>query len=209
MKIYFVCILALGFHGFSQSKDDIPDTRRKTESFIRVPEKEIKADLAYFTMAGIDESVGKGEIAKVPFTSVGTDSMEFTGLNMRAIVKTAKFEPSKHKLIYDEKYLTRIDKKTYYGNYGQLPVKYISKVLVMIGKDTVNIPASSYADLYNLNLSYSDKGKQRSTNGIYLSKDKHTIYFYLFSKDSSGSYEVTWIIRDKKFVRRVLDYGFM
>ncbi len=76
-------------------------------------------------------------------------------------------------------------------------------------KDTVVIPPAAYADLYNLNFEYSDKGTTRTTNAIYRSANPHRIYLYLFCKDNTGSYEVTWIIYDKKYVRRVLDYGFM
>jgi hypothetical protein len=60
-----------------------------------------------------------------------------------------------------------------------------------------------------MNFAYSDKGTTKTTNGIYRSVNPHRLYLYLFCKDNTGSYEVTWIIYDKKFVRRVLDYGFM
>ena len=206
--LFYTTLLSVSFCS-AQSKDDMTDTRRKNESFIKVPQKEIRADLASFTMAGIDESVAKGAIAKIPFTSLGSDYMLFEGDHIKATVSTAAFEKSRHKLDYDEKYLIKIDRKTYYGDYGHLPLTYIRRVEVIIDKDTVSIPAAAYSDIYNLNLSYSDKKRQLSTNGIYKSKDGHRIYFYLFSKDNAGSYEVTWIIQDKKYMRRVLDYGFM
>ena len=86
---------------------------------------------------------------------------------------------------------------------------YIGNITLTIGNDSVVIPPAAYADLYNLNLTYTDNGTLRSRNGIYKSKDGHRIYLYLFCKDATGSYEVTWIIQDKKYLRRVLDYGFM
>lgn len=51
-----------------------------------------------------------------------------------------------------------------------------------MGKDTVAIPAAAYVDLYNLNFAYSDKGTERTTNGIYRSANPHRIYLYLFVK---------------------------
>ena len=210
MKYFIPALIVLYSNlSFSQLPDNISDTRKKSESFIKVPQKEIRADLASFTMAGIDESVAKGEISKTPFTAVGDNFMTFQDISVKATVTIAPFEASRHKLDYDEKYLIKIDKKTYYGGYGKMPKSYISRLTVVMGKDTVSIPAIAYADLYNLNMSYSAKGKQLSTNGIYKSKDGHRIYLYLFSKDNSGSYEVTWIFLDKKYLRRVLDYGFM
>ena len=108
-----------------------------------------------------------------------------------------------------EKYLIKIDRKTYYGGFGSVPKTYISRVVVTIGNDTVAIPPATYADLYNLNLTYNDKGVPRTANGIYFSKDGHKIYLYLLCKDGTGSYEVTWVMQDKKYLRRVLDYAIL
>lgn len=190
--------------------DDMTDTRNKRESFTKVQQKDIRADLATFTLGGVDESVGKEQLKKIPFTSHGTDFMKFDGDDIKATITTAPFDASKHKLDYDEKYLIKIDRKTYYGGYPKAPSTYIANITMMIGNDSVLIPRQAYFDLYNLNLTYTDKsGTERSTNGIYRSKDGHKIYLYLFCKDNTGSYEVTFVIQDKKYLRRVLDYGFM
>lgn len=189
--------------------DDFQDTRRKNESFARLQPKEVRADVATFALAGISESVGALPLEKIPYQTFGNDSMTFAGDKIIAKVKIAKFDPAKHKLTYDEKYLTRIDKKAYYGNYGNMPKTYISNVSVIISGDTVLIPPAAYSDLFNLNLTYSDQGVKRTTNAIYKSQDGSRVYLYLFCKDNTGSYEVTWIFQDRKYVRRVLDYGFM
>jgi hypothetical protein len=77
-----------------------------------------------------------------------------------------------------------------------------------VGKDTVPIPPTAYADLYDPKFSYSDGGETRTRNGVYLSNDKHTFYIYMFNNDNGGS-EYTWIIRDKQYLRRVIDFGFL
>jgi hypothetical protein len=189
--------------------DDFQDTRRKNESFARLQPKEFRSDVATFALAGISESVGAIPLEKISYESFGTDSMTFAGDKIKAKVKISRFDPAKHKLTYDEKYLTRIDKKAYYGNYGNMPKTYISDVSVIISGDTVKIPPAAYSDLFNLNLTYSDQGVKRTTNAIYKSQDGDRIYLYLFCKDNTGSYEVTWIFQNRKYVRRVLDYGFM
>lgn len=193
----------------AQRELDYQDTRRKNESFAKVPKGDIRSDLALFTLSGIGESVGKEEFKKIPFTSFSADHMTFEGDGIKANVTLAPFDASKHKFIYDEKYVTKIDRKTYYGGYGSMPVKYISSITMTVDGDSVDIPAIAYADLYNVNFTYNDKGTQRSRNGVYRSKDGHKIYLYLFSKDNTGSYEVTLIFLDKKYYRRVLDYDFM
>ena len=84
-----------------------------------------------------------------------------------------------------------------------------NSISMIINRDTVAIPAIAYTDLCNLEFTYTDKGVERTTDAVYKSKDGHRVYLYLFCKDNTGSYEVTWIIQDKKYMRRVLDYGFM
>lgn len=211
MKSFFLLTLIICcFFSQAQNNVELFDSRNKKESFSKVPQREIRADLATFTMSGVDESVGKEQLQKISFTSFSSDSMIFEGDAIKAIVATAPFDAARHKLLYDEKYLIKIDRRTYYGGYGSLPRKYINYVTLMIGKDTIAIPPAAYSDLYNLNLTYLDKsGTQRSANGIYRSRDGRRTYLYLFCKDNTGSYEVTWIIQDKKYQRRVVDFGFM
>lgn len=189
--------------------DDLPDARRKTESFERFHTKDIRSELATFTLSGIAESVGQQPLEKIPYTSLSKDSIVFEGDGIRAVVKIGPFDPAKHKLSYDDKFLVRIDRKPYYGNYGKVPKTEITSVTLTIRGFSVEIPPSAYSDLFNLNFTYMDKGVQRTTDAVYVSKVGQRVYLYLFSKDNTGSYEVTWIIQDRRYLRRILDYGFM
>lgn len=190
---------------------DFPDSRSKKDNFTKMREKDIRGDLAAFAMAGIDESTGKLPLKSIPIKDYGRNYMVFEGNDIKVTVKSGVFEPSKHKLTYyDEKYLTKIDNKTYYGNYGKLPKTVIESVTVVINKDTVAIPPSAYFDLYNPTFNYTDAGGTlRSLNAVYLSGDKHHIYIYMLNREASGSYEVTWVIQDKTYQRRVVDYGLL
>jgi hypothetical protein len=209
IRLVIACLLCSSL-GMAQLNEDITDTRNKREGYLRLPKSGIRLELAGFTMSGIEESVGKLPLDKMPYTSQGPQFMRFENETIKAAVTTEVFDPSKVKLEYDEKYLIKINKKTYYGGYPNLPKTKVSSVSFIIGKDTVAIPATAYSDLYNLNLTYKDKGgKERSLNSVYFSKDKRTIYLYLYSKDTSyanASYEVTFVIQDKKYLRRVVDY---
>lgn len=210
MKLLLLsAVILVSFTCKAQSSDDFQDTRKKNESFVKLPKNNIRAEIATFALSGIDEAVGKDELQKIPFTTFGDNFMNFSGDNIKASIQIAPFDKSKHKLLFDEKYLTKIDHKTYYGNYGNIPKTYISNISLVTGGDSITLPPIAYSDLYNLKLTYTDNGVVRSRNGIYLSKDGHRIYFYIFCKDNTGSYEVTWIFQDKIYLRRVLDYGFM
>ena len=189
--------------------DDMPDSRKKTESFERFHVRDIRAELATFTIAGISESVSAVPLNKISYTGLANDSILFEGEGIKAKVKIAAFDPAKHKLSFDDKYLVRIDRKPYYGDYGNTPKTGISDVSVIIDNDIVLIPPAAYSDLFNLHFTYSDQGVERTRDAVYKSRDGHIIYLYIFSKDEKGSYEVTWIIQDKQYLRRVLDYGLM
>lgn len=202
--------LFLGYIINAQSNDDFSDTRNKRESFLKIQNKDIRADLATFALAGVDEIIGKGELKKISYTAYGPGFMTFEGEGITATVTTSPFIVGKHKLDFDEKYLIKIDRKPYYGGYGKLPVRHISNISLTLNGDSISIPSSAYVDLYNLNFTFKDKaGIIRSTNGIYKSRDSRRIYLYLFCKDETGSYEVTFVFMDKKYAFRVLDYGFM
>jgi hypothetical protein len=206
--IVFICLVWTA-SGNAQKYYDFQDTRRKNESFAKLPKDVIRADLATFTLSGIDEAVGKDELQKISFSKFGPDFMNFEGGSIDASITLLPFDKSKHKLYYDEKYLIRIDRKPYYGDYGNMPKTYIGDIVLIIDNDSVAIPPAAYSDLYNVNLTYTDKGTLKSRNAIYKSKDGHRIYLYLFCKDATGSYEVTWVVQDKKYLGRALDYGFM
>lgn len=186
-----------------------PDYRSKKEGFLKVPDKSMRADLATFAIGGLDESMGKLPLKKTPPTAYDRKSISFRAENLEVKVTTGPFEPNGKKLMMSEEYLVKINSKPVYGNYGQMPKTEIKEVLVLMGKDTVKIPPVAYNDLFDLNFTYRDKsGIERTGSGIFYSGDGKRIYIYLLSRDAQGSYEVTWVIDNGTYVRRVLDYGF-
>ena len=190
-------------------KKDFPDYRTKKESFAKLFDKTIRADLGVFTIGGVEESIGKLPLKKISPYSYTRNLMSFKGDNIEVTATTGRFESAGHKLTKIEDNLVKIDGKPFYGDYGEMPAIAIKSVIVLINKDTVVIPPAAYADLFNLNFTYKDKaGTERTANGVFFAKDSKKIYIYLQSRDETGSYEVTWILEDKKYLRRVLDWGF-
>lgn len=185
------------------------DYRRKSESFLRIVDKSVRADLASFTIGGIEESLGKSPLKKLPVKNFGDNYITYDSNDIKVTIQSGVFRPDKHKYTYEGKYLVKIDNKPYYGNYTKMPRTTIEKVTVVFGKDTVAIPANAIADLYNPNFTYSSSsGELMSQDAVYISPDKSRLYIYMLNKDETGSYEVTWVIQDKKYLRRVLDFGF-
>ena len=188
---------------------DFPDYRSKKDNFSKIREQDIRNDIAAFAMAATDESIGKPPLPSIPITGVGTDHMQFSDGNIQVNIKTAAFNPGKHKLQVVDKHLLRIDGKPYYeANIGDQPHTGIESITVIVGKDTVPIPATAYIDLYEPKFGFSQAGATRTRNAVYLSNDKHTFYIYMLNIDNGGC-EYTWVIRDKQYLRRVVDFGFL
>jgi hypothetical protein len=210
MRIVLCVVLASCTFQLAAQDPDFRDYRNKKESFTKIPEKDVRADVASFAIGGIDESIGKLPLTKIGVSKYESNFMSFERDNIKVVITTGRFDPAQHKLTKDGDHIVKIDNKPYYGNYGEMPTNHIQSLTILIDKDTVAIPPTAYTDLCNVSFTYRDKaGTERSNNGIYLSKDNRKVYVYLLNKDGDGGYEVTWVIQDKKFLRRVLDYGMV
>jgi len=189
---------------------DMPDYRSKKEIFTRIQEKDIRSDISSFNIAGIDEGVGKLPLKTVPIAQATNNSLTFSDGRIKVVITTADFEPAKHKLgFYDTKYLVKIDNKPYFGDYGKVPKTYVKSVSLIVGNDTAVVPEAACIDLCNPILTYFERGAQKSSNKVYLSADGKRIYVYMLKQESGGSYEATWVFRDNRYVKRVVDFGFL
>lgn len=195
------------------AQDDmpLPDNRNKRDNYAKMQEKDIKNDLASFAFAALDDRLGKKPLKGIPAVDYGGNFISFEGENIKVTIRSGPFDPQKHKLgYYGDKHLIKIDGKPYWGSYGTIPQYSISSVTVLIGKDTVAIPAEAYMDLHSPVFTYTDdKGAARTNNGVYFSPDGKNIYIYMLNLEMIGKYEVTWIIQDKKYLRRVVDSGIL
>ncbi len=211
MRLYFLVFLSI-LSSFVMAQD-YPDYRSKKELFIRIQEKDIRSDIASFSMGGIEESVGKDPLKTIPISDFGKDFISFEENNIKVTIQTAPFDQSKHKYTYydpeTKDYLLKIDSEPYYGDYGKMPLTQVSAVTVIIDRDTITIPPAACNDLCNPVLTFTEKGKVKSQNKVLISADGRKIYVYLLKPESGGSYEATWVIQDKKYVKRVVDFGFL
>ena len=207
-RLIFLALLLSSFAGMTQDLD-FPDFRNKKDNFSKISDKAIRADVSSFALAGVDESIGKAPLASVPVLDFGPNFIKYGDDNIQVVIKTGVFLPSKHKLMMQEGHLLRIDGKPYYGGViGQSPHTTIESITVLVGKDTVAIPPAAYVDLFDPKFSFRAEGQTKSRNGVFLSGDKHTFYIYLLNIDNKGA-EYTFVIRDKQYLRRVVDWEFL
>ena len=77
-----------------------------------------------------------------------------------------------------------------------------------IGTDSVLIPSSAYADLFEPTIRVKESNNEHGNLTIYYSNDRTRFYINMQNGDGAGFYEATLIIKDKKYYGRVLDTGF-
>jgi hypothetical protein len=217
LKVVACSFLALATCNALRSQDlDFPDFRSKKDNFSKIQDKPMRAEVASFALAAVDESIGKAALKSIPISTYGSNFMKFEGddkdgEHIQVTITTGTFNPSKHKLMMVDKHVLRIDNHPYYGGkIGETPRTTIESIIVLVDKDTVPIPRSAYSDLYDPKFSFTEEGAARTRNAIYLSADKftHTFYIYTLNIENGGS-EFTWVIRDKQYLRRIVDFGFL
>ena len=209
MRIIASFVLILTTLGSFAQDLDFPDFRQKKDNFNKIREPDIRNDVASFSLAALDESIGKPQLTAVPVKDFAATFMSFENDNIQVIIRTGVFNPKQHKIMKQEEHILRIDGHPYYGTApGEQPHSTIESITVVVGKDTVVIPPTAYTDLYEPKFSYNEGGATRSRNGVFLSNDKHTFYIYMFSNENFGT-EYTWVIRDKQYLRRIVDFGFL
>ncbi len=190
--------------------DDIPDYHSKKDNFLKMQEKDVRADLSQFTFAGISESLTKHKLTEVPVKNVSNSEVDFDNDTIQVQIKTGGFDATKHKVTwFDDKYAVKLDNHPFWGTENKIPTSSIASVIALIDGDTVVIPPAAYADLYQPKLYFNDaKGSTKSYCNIYESANHHNYYIYMLNGEGAGRYEVTWVIQDKHYLRRVVDWGF-
>lgn len=209
--VFLIAVLYIGNFCEAQT-EDLPDYRSKKDFFSKIGESDIRNDIASFAMAGIDESVGKTQLKTIPISGYTANSLSFAADNIKITITTAPFNASKHKLAFydtEKKNLVKIDYRGYFGDYYKVPKTIIQNISMLVDKDTVFIPSTAYNDLYNAILTFTEGSEQKSSNHVYVSADGHRIYIYMLKQEAGGSYEVTWIVQDKKYLKRIVDFGFL
>lgn len=209
LTLCIITFLLFGLASFAQD-DDIPTYHTKRDGFAKIMEPEIRKDLASFTLGGLDEAVGKQPLQFIPAIEYGDNYVLFSQGNVQIKITASKFDKTKHKLaLYDEdKYVIKIDNKPYWGIDGKLPIKQIQSVVAIFGRDTVALPVLAYNDLFEPRFCNNADGKTNCNCAVYLSPDQKRMYIYMLNSDGKNGYEVTWILQDKKYLRRVIDFGF-
>ena len=103
---------------------------------------------------------------------------------------------------------------------------YASEIIVHISSENINstsrikevnffhykygitLPDSAISGLYQPKFCselQNSKSAVSSNCRVFRSEDKRRVYIYMLNGDGNASYEVTWIIKDSKYFKRIID----
>jgi len=119
---------------------------------------------------------------------LGNDTLEIT-------IHAQPFVPGKH-IIQKHKdgWIQKIDHRTAYGMDGGMPLTEISRIMVRYGNEEYRLPADSFQNMYQPNLS-----RARVVTG-----HDNDVYIVMMNSDGAGSYEVVWVIKNRKLLSTVV-----
>lgn len=208
MKRLIICFLTLvSLSAFAQD-EVIPDLYGNKESLDKLKDKTLKAELATFTDAGSNIKSETARVTGIPLTKYSDTYCIFEEESAKFKIVTGNFNRSLHKYTAINGDTIKIDNKPFFGTDGELPTKQINSIFVIIGSDTVKIPKIAFTDLCQPSMSWKEDNETVGFLRVYSSVDKKRFYIHMQNSDGAGYYEVTFMIRNKKYVGRVIDYGF-
>lgn len=202
-------IYSLVFISFcTYGQDRSPEFHDDKEGFNNLKDKTLRSELAYFTDFGANEKKATIKLIEIPLTKYSANYSQFETDSILFKLTKGVFKKSLHKINYVDEYADKIDNKLFWGKDGELPTEQINSIQVIIGKDTIKIPKSAYNDLYEPHLTSKNGNETVGFLRIYASRDRSRYYIYMLNGDGAGAYEATIMIRNKRYIGRVVDGAF-
>ena len=103
------------------------------------------------------------------------------------VITNARFDPSKHKVGYDQNIGNLVDGRLSYGAEA-VPRTQIKSIIFYFDGQRMEIPRSLFADCYNPNLE-SEYVK------LHFGRDLQTVFVTMLGADGAGAYIVVWHLR--------------
>lgn len=209
MKSLFLAILITASL-FSIAQDEPGENN---EGFDKLPKGTIRKEIACFSSYGESEKNKSVTRGKTYISGYGKNQYTFKRFAISVTIKSQPFDKSKNKIKRNsDGLIITINGKHVFGqDYDrEPPTTSIQSVVVTFGADTLHLPKSAYADLFEPTLLHITDCVDGLCDApqIYISTDRKRYYIFTTHGDGAGAYEVTWIIQDKKYLRRVVDYGY-
>ncbi|PWJ43105.1 hypothetical protein [Sediminitomix flava] len=118
---------------------------------------------------------------------VSVNLIELSSDNFKVFIETRKLSDKENKELFYE---------CLWGTDTGNPSNVIHKITIQIEQATFDLPTNAFNDLYKVTLDKS-----------YLKKYKDFIYVTMSNSDGAGFYEVTWVFKENKYLRRYINQG--
>ncbi len=120
--------------------------------------------------------------------------------SIKITIKVDSFQIRKNKIEYEKEengyqYVKKINNKKFYGTDGETPRYQYKSIEIKFGKIKIVIPKSDFNDLFEPNLDNTEASYDAISQNLYI---------YALNSDGAGSYAILWIIKNKKYLKRVL-----
>ncbi len=118
------------------------------------------------------------------------------GHTVRLLVRTAAFEPSRHKITREKECVT-IDSRVPLGTDCGIPHVEISSIRLFFDGKEVRVPRQLYSDCYSPPLfhEYKRRGVVNRFLSIKFSDDMKGVFVFMMAGDGAGVYDVIWVFR--------------
>ncbi len=179
--------------GFEPELNSLDSIEKKYYSkFIRRGECIVNGDIC------LDKFIALSALPHINNISI-TDTMPEREIliqndTVKLFAKEAPFDIKKHKINLGKDSMQKIDDKKPWGSFD-IPNRQLASIKLEIKGKQIEIPDSSYNDLYEPNM---------ETFKVCFDK-KGNIYLYMDGSDACCSYYIAWIIKKGKYLKRYVE----
>lgn len=106
------------------------------------------------------------------------------------------FDPENRIIDSDEKWIVRLNGRTFWGLDGIIPTTEVQQIVTSIGDRNLNIHPVFYSDLF------------QCSNDVEIYHDDTTYFVYSPNSDGAGYYEVVWVITQSGLQQRLVGSPF-
>jgi hypothetical protein len=203
--VFFILLLGIPVYLPAQITLDKMYTLKEKENFDQVGDSLLQKQLAYFCdiTTGTYWKKVSIKLDTLPLYRLMGNEVVFADGNCTIKIAKRPFNKAMHKLLMSNEggynCLAAIDSLPIWGTDCDTPRYEYNYIDIEIDGKKVAIPPSATNGLYEPSLHF---------NKVYRTKNRRRYFIHVWNSDGAGAYELTFIIDNGKYLRRVADDGF-
>lgn len=191
----------------------VPDSKGMYESFFALSDSTMRREIGSFTFTGsIVGLTGKEPLREFEVLTQTENTITLFLDDIKVHIARGPFIRSGRRFNYHGPYgyVYKIDGRNFWGYDGSIPERQIYSIDVFYGQQRIQLPHSSYRDIYEPNFCFRRRlfDPVECHTRAFLSMDGERIYIYMLNSRIPSLYEVCWIITNGAFTGRVVDYAY-